>query len=170
VSVDLRWTDPAEDDGGAVQDAALWLHLQAAADVASLKLSPVHLRDQKHQNISRRRRTVGRFVIQSEERWFDPRPSRCALEQQKKSCCEEEDQTVRAEEEELVWTSSSVGAPWLQNRKCSVSAAPTALACSRSPPGGSAGEPGFSSTVTWRGEEEIRAPTVCSVSGLPQSS
>ena len=49
ICVDLRWksadvTGPAEDDGVAVQDAALWLHLQATADVTIQKLSPVHLR------------------------------------------------------------------------------------------------------------------------------
>ena len=55
--VDLRWkdtdvTDPAEDDGVAVQDAALWLHLQAAADVMFQKLSPVHLRGKIHNKTS----------------------------------------------------------------------------------------------------------------------
>ncbi len=44
-------SDPAEDYGGAVQDAALWHHLQAAAVVTSHKLRPVHLRE-KHQNIT----------------------------------------------------------------------------------------------------------------------
>lgn len=46
-------SDPAEDDSGAVQDAALWLHLKAAADVIRQKLSPVHLREkqQSHQTI-----------------------------------------------------------------------------------------------------------------------
>lgn len=41
-------SDPAEDDGGAVQDAALWLHLQAAAVVTRHKLTPVNLRE-KHE-------------------------------------------------------------------------------------------------------------------------
>lgn len=36
-------SDPAEDDGSAVQDAALWLHLQATTVVTVQKLSPVHL-------------------------------------------------------------------------------------------------------------------------------
>lgn len=62
--------------------------------------------------------------------------------------------TLTVEEEVLVWTSSSVGAPWLQNRKWSVSLSPTALTCSRSPPGGGEEEPGFNSTDNWGWEEE----------------
>lgn len=41
-------SDPAEDDSCAVQDAGLWLDLQATAVVTVYKLSPVHLREKHH--------------------------------------------------------------------------------------------------------------------------
>lgn len=57
--------------------------------------------------------------------------------------------TLTVDEAVLVWTSSRVGAPWLQKRKWSVSLAPTARTCSRSPSGGNTEDPGFNSTDNW---------------------
>lgn len=47
-SVSCPVSDPAEDDGGAVQNAGLRFHLQATADVPIYKPSPVHLRGKHH--------------------------------------------------------------------------------------------------------------------------
>lgn len=78
-------------------------------------------------------------------------------------------ETLTVEEEELVWTISSVGAPWLQNRKCSVSLSPTARTCSRSPPGGGNGALGFNCTVSCRTAETVACKSVIK-SGLFHSS
>lgn len=91
-------SNPVEDDGSAVQDAALWLHRQPTAVDPIVKLGPVHLRERN------RKFTSG--VHQSDGSWVEG----FVVE----STCK---QTLTVEKEVLVWTSSRVGAPWLQNRK-----------------------------------------------------
>lgn len=71
--------------------------------------------------------------------------------------------TFTEEEEESVCTSSRVGAPKLDRRKCRVSLAPKARTCSKPTPGGAGIEafrPGFNSTDTCEGGKNTREGAV----------
>lgn len=183
VKVDV--SDPAEDKSSAVQNAGLWLHNQAAADVTVCKLSPVYLRENStwggsiRMSMHQLEATSLPFqntgpsweLLYYQQQPVTSHPCSSCLSAKEERCRRSQSPsaviiclssgfhhfnsvfnkkvTLTVEEAVLVWTSSRVGAPWLQKRKWSVSLSPTALTCSRSPSGGNKEEPGFNSTDNW---------------------